>query len=84
MLNQGALNLGNAAGAFAGELALTHGLSYANIPWIGAGLAGAGLAVALVSYRLDRSGGIHSAAGMRQTPAQMPIQMTAYRRNANV
>jgi len=38
-LNRGAFNLGNAAGALAGELALTDGVSYGNIPWIGAGLA---------------------------------------------
>ena len=46
-LNQGAFNIGNAAGAFAGELALTDGLSYDHIPWIGAGLAAFGLAFSL-------------------------------------
>jgi DHA1 family inner membrane transport protein len=83
-LNQGAFNLGNAAGAFAGDLALTHGLSYGNVPWIGAGLAAAGLGVALVSYRLDRRGGIHSAAGMRQPPARMPIQIAPQGRSASI
>jgi DHA1 family inner membrane transport protein len=53
-LNQGAFNLGNAAGAFAGDLALTDGVSYGNIPWIGAGLAALGLAFSLLSHRLDR------------------------------
>jgi DHA1 family inner membrane transport protein len=53
-LNQGAFNLGNAAGAFAGDLALTDGISYGNIPWIGAGLAALGLAFSLLSHRLDR------------------------------
>jgi DHA1 family inner membrane transport protein len=53
-LNQGAFNLGNAAGAFAGELALTDGVSYSHIPWIGAGLAALGLAFSLLSYLLDR------------------------------
>jgi MFS transporter, DHA1 family, inner membrane transport protein len=53
-LNQGAFNLGNAAGAFAGDLALTDGLSYGNIPWIGAGFAATGLAFGLLSYLLDR------------------------------
>jgi DHA1 family inner membrane transport protein len=53
-LNQGSFNLGNAAGAFAGELALTDGVSYSNIPWIGAGLAALGLAFSLLSYLLDR------------------------------
>jgi DHA1 family inner membrane transport protein len=55
-LNQGAFNLGNAAGAFAGELALTDGVSYGNLPWIGAGLAALGLAFSLVSHFLDRRG----------------------------
>jgi DHA1 family inner membrane transport protein len=53
-LNQGAFNLGNAAGAFAGELALTDGVAYGNIPWIGAGFAALGLAFSLLSYLLDR------------------------------
>jgi MFS transporter, DHA1 family, inner membrane transport protein len=53
-LNQGAFNLGNAAGAFAGDLALTHGLSYGSIPWIGTGLAAAGLGFSLLSCLLDR------------------------------
>jgi MFS transporter, DHA1 family, inner membrane transport protein len=53
-LNQGAFNLGNAAGAFAGDIALTDGLSYANIPWIGASLAAIGLAFSVLSYLLDR------------------------------
>jgi DHA1 family inner membrane transport protein len=53
-LNQGAFNLGNAAGAFAGDLALTDGVSYGNIPWIGAGFAATGLAFGLLSYLLDR------------------------------
>src|SRR5256714_6548312 len=51
-LNQGAFNLGNAAGAFAGELALTDGVSYGNIPLIGAGLAALGLAFSLLSHLL--------------------------------
>jgi DHA1 family inner membrane transport protein len=53
-LNQGAFNLGNAAGAFAGDLALSDGVSYSHIPWIGAGLAALGLAFALLSNLLDR------------------------------
>jgi DHA1 family inner membrane transport protein len=53
-LNQGAFNLGNAAGAFAGELALTDGVAYGNIPWIGAAFAALGLAFSLLSHLLDR------------------------------
>jgi DHA1 family inner membrane transport protein len=53
-LNQGAFNLGNASGAFAGGVALTHGLAYDSIPWIGAALAAAGLMFSVLSYALDR------------------------------
>ena len=53
-LNQGAFNLGNASGAFAGGIALTHGFAYGNIPWIGAALATAGLMFSVLSYALDR------------------------------
>jgi DHA1 family inner membrane transport protein len=53
-LNQGAFNLGNAAGAFAGERALADGVSFSHIPWIGAGLAALGLAFSLLSHLLDR------------------------------
>ena len=74
-LNQGAFNIGNAAGAFAGDLALTHGLSYGNVPWIGAGLAAAGLRVALVSHRLDRRS--RSQLDGRPTATRMPIQLTS-------
>jgi DHA1 family inner membrane transport protein len=55
-LNQGAFNLGNAAGAFAGELALTDGVSYGNVPWIGAAFAALGLAFSLLSHLIDRRG----------------------------
>jgi DHA1 family inner membrane transport protein len=53
-LNQGAFNLGNASGAFAGGIALSHGFAYGSIPWIGAALAAAGLVFSALSYALDR------------------------------
>jgi DHA1 family inner membrane transport protein len=53
-LNQGAFNLGNASGAFAGGIALTDGLAYGSIPWIGAALAAAGLMFSVLSHALDR------------------------------
>jgi MFS transporter, DHA1 family, inner membrane transport protein len=53
-LNQGAFNLGNASGAFAGGVALTDGLAYGSIPWLGAAIAAAGLMFSVVSYALDR------------------------------
>jgi DHA1 family inner membrane transport protein len=52
-INQGAFNLGNATGAWVGGLALSNGLAYAEIPWIGAGLAGLGLGLSLVSHLAD-------------------------------
>ena len=38
-LNQGAFNFGNATGAWAGGAALGAGLGYAQLPWLGAGVA---------------------------------------------
>ncbi len=52
--NIGAFNLGNAAGAWLGGLAIDGGLGYTAPNWIGALLALAGLGVALYSGALDR------------------------------
>jgi DHA1 family inner membrane transport protein len=75
-LNQGAFNLGNAAGAFAGELALTDGVSYSHIPWIGAALAAFGLAFSLLSYLLDRRGlgAGHSEPSLTAAPYSQPTE----------
>ena len=51
-LNQGAFNLGNALGAFVGSVAITAGLAYADLPWIGAGIALLALATSVGSNRL--------------------------------
>jgi DHA1 family inner membrane transport protein len=53
-LNQGAFNIGNAAGAWIGGLALSFGVSYANLPLVGALVAALAFGVAIVSYMLDR------------------------------
>lgn len=53
-LNQGAFNIGNAAGAWIGGLALSFGVSYANLPLVGALVAALAFGVAIVSYTLDR------------------------------
>ena len=53
-LNQGAFNMGNASGAWIGGAALTLGVSYQHLPFVGAGLALVGLGVALWSSLLDR------------------------------
>ena len=52
-LNQGAFNLGNAAGAWIGGLALTNGLAYRELPWIGAALAAVAFTLSFLSHRLD-------------------------------
>ncbi|GAB3159284.1 MFS transporter [Amycolatopsis sp. NPDC004378] len=52
--NIAAFNLGNAGGAWLGGQAIGAGLGYTAPNWIGALLAAAGLAVALVSGLLDR------------------------------
>ncbi|MGK9232472.1 MFS transporter [Inquilinus limosus] len=53
-LNQGAFNLGNAAGAWLGGAAITAGMPYGQIPYLGAAVAVAGLAVAVLSYALEK------------------------------
>lgn len=53
-LNQGAFNLGNAIGAWAGGLALTLGLPYGELPLMGAGIAALALLLAALSLMLDR------------------------------
>ena len=60
-LNQGAFNFGNATGAWAGGIALSAGLPYAQLPWLGAIVAIIALGVTL----LARAG----AAALQSQPA---------------
>ena len=53
-LNQGAFNVGNASGAWIGGVALSAGVSYANLPLVGAALALLAVAVAVLSQAMDR------------------------------
>jgi DHA1 family inner membrane transport protein len=53
-LNQGAFNVGNAGGAWVGGAALSVGVSYANLPLVGAAIALLAVAVAVMSQALDR------------------------------
>jgi len=53
-LNQGAFNVGNASGAWIGGVALSAGVSYANLPLVGAALALLAVTVAVLSQALDR------------------------------
>lgn len=57
-LNHSALNIGNSLGAFLGGIVIAAGLGYAAPAWVGVLLALAGLAIAVLAYRMqDRSGG---------------------------
>lgn len=53
-LNQGGFNLGNASGAWIGGLAISHGIAYTSIPFVGAALAFAALLLTLFSTWLER------------------------------
>ena len=50
-LNQGAFNLGNAIGAWAGGAAIAAGLGYGELPWLGAGVALLAIALTLLARR---------------------------------
>lgn len=64
-LNQGAFNLGNAAGAWIGGAAITVGIGYAELPWVGAALAVGALGLCVVSQSLERRDGglVEATAG---------------------
>ncbi|MFF0725109.1 MFS transporter [Streptomyces sp. NPDC004134] len=53
-VNVGAFNLGNAIAAWLGGLVISAGLGYTAPNWVGAALAASGLALALLSARLER------------------------------
>jgi DHA1 family inner membrane transport protein len=53
-INQGAFNLGNAIGAWAGGIALVHGVAYAALPWLGASFIAAALALAIIAHWTDQ------------------------------
>ncbi len=55
VLNQSAFNFGNALGASLGGLALTHGLSYGQLPYVSAAVASLALVAGLVAWRFDRA-----------------------------
>ena len=54
-LNIAAFNLGNALGAWAGGLTIDHGPGLAALPLVAASITALGLAIALLSLRLDRA-----------------------------
>ena len=57
-INQGAFNFGNATGAWIGGVALTHGVAYDRLAWIGVALAIAALMLSVYSYWLDGKTGL--------------------------
>lgn len=61
-LNQGAFNAGNAAGAWIGGAAISWGVSYADLPLVGAAIALCAFGVALLSFTLDKRDAIEQAA----------------------
>ena len=65
-LNQGAFNVGNASGAWIGGIALSWGVSYANLPFVGSALALLAVAIAVLSQALDRT----APAAALQAPAE--------------
>lgn len=54
-LGQSGFNVGNALGAFLGGIPLTLGYTYASPQWVGAGLALAGMLLALLMLRRHRT-----------------------------
>lgn len=53
-LNHSAFNFANALGPFLGGLAISHGLGWTSTGWVGSLLALGGLALLMVSIRLER------------------------------
>ena len=60
-----AFNIANAAGAWLGGLAIAAGYGYASTGWVGAALGCGGLAVFVVSYRLEIAAQRPPVAGLR-------------------
>ena len=54
-LNHSALNLGNALGAYLGGVVVAAGLGYLAPVWVGFGLSVLGVALATVTFAIDRS-----------------------------
>jgi DHA1 family inner membrane transport protein len=70
-LNHSALNIANASGAFLGGLTIAAGLGYLSPILVGGVLALAGIALALISFGIDRSRirrGVHTGAVHAQRP----------------
>ena len=54
-LNQGAFNLGNATGAWLGDVAISAGWSFRDLPLLAAAVSLLALAISAFSYALERA-----------------------------
>nr|WP_218857171.1 MFS transporter [Leifsonia soli] len=80
-LNHSALNIANAAGAFFGGLTIAAGLGYLSPVVVGGLLALGGIALALISFGIDRSrirrgvatGSVAAQRPAERTPVSAPI-----------
>jgi len=76
-LNQGAFTYGNSGQApGSGGLALTNGLAYRELPWIGVALAAVAFTLSFLSHRLDVKA---SVAGAPDALAKRPAMMEGAR-----
>jgi DHA1 family inner membrane transport protein len=65
-MNHSSLNIGNSLGAFLGGAVIAFGWGFTAPAWVGAVLALAGLAVAIVSFRVEK-------AAAARTPEPVPV-----------
>lgn len=70
-LNHSALNIGNALGAFLGGVVIAWGWGFVAPAWVGALLAFAGLGIALISLRIERS----RSAGAETASAELAARV---------
>ncbi|SDP67096.1 MFS transporter, DHA1 family, arabinose polymer transporter [Rhodoferax sp. OV413] len=61
-LNQGGFNIGCAGGAYLGGLAIQSGVSYAQLPWVGAALALLAFGMTFIARAQDRKHGRQAGA----------------------
>ncbi len=76
-LNQSAFNLGNASGAGLGGLAIHAGVSYGQLPLIGAAASVVGLGVVIATLLQDRRARRKAAAANDDAPAAAPLAAAA-------
>ncbi|WEV28821.1 MFS transporter [Streptomyces sp. 71268] len=75
--NIGAFNLGNALSAWLGGMVISAGLGYTTPNAVGAALAAAALALAVVSHRLEARSGRRAATPRAPEPLVRPLDTAA-------